>query len=188
MSEARFDFQDAGLPGLKLVKRRPMNDARGSLVRMFCAEAFLPNGFGPAVSQINRSRTTRRGTVRGLHFQWPPHAEAKLVTCTRGSVFDVAVDLREGSPTFLQWKGILLSAAEESSLLIPEGVAHGFQTLEADCELVYLHTAPHCQEAEGGLHPLDPALAVAWPLEISELSDRDRSHPMVLPSFKGVPR
>ena len=179
MSEARFEFQDGDLPGLKLVRRKPLEDARGSLVRLFCADAFRAFGFAPAIAQINQTLTRRRGTVRGLHFERPPHAEIKLVSCLRGSIFDVAVDLREGSPTFLQWQGVVLSEANQTGLLIPAGFAHGLQALEADCELLYLHSEPHHPEAEGGLHPRDPALAIAWPLEITDLSDRDRSHPML---------
>lgn len=186
MNEARFEFQEGELPGLKLVRRKPIEDARGSLVRMFCAEAFSASGFAPAISQINCTLTKRPGTVRGLHFQRPPHAEIKLVSCLRGSIFDVAVDLREHSPTFLRWQGVVLSESNQTSLLIPEGFAHGFQALEADCELLYLHSAPHHTEAEGGLHPQDPALAIAWPLDVADLSDRDRSHPGLLPSFKGL--
>jgi len=188
MSEARFEFQDGDLPGLKITRRKPIEDARGFLVRLFCADAFSAVGFAPAISQINLTLTKRCGTVRGLHFQRPPHAEIKLVSCLRGSIFDVAVDLREGSPTFLQWQGVVLSEANQTGLLIPEGFAHGFQALEADCELLYLHSAPHHPEAEGGLHPLDPTLAIAWPLDVADLSDRDRSRPMLLPSFKGLSR
>lgn len=179
MSEARFEFQDGDLPGLKLVRRKPLEDARGSLVRLFCADAFSAIGFAPAIVQINRTLTRRKGTVRGLHFQGPPHAEIKLVSCLRGSIFDVAVDLREDSPTFLHWQGVVLSEANQTGLLIPAGFAHGFQALEPDCELLYLHSAPHHPEAEGGLHPRDPALAITWPLEITDLSERDRSHPML---------
>jgi len=186
MNEARFEFQEGDLPGLKLVRRKLIEDARGFLVRVFCANAFSTIGFAPAISQINHTLTKRRGTLRGLHFQRPPHAEVKLVSCLKGSIFDVAVDLREGSPTFLRWQGVVLSEANQTGLLIPAGFAHGLQALEADCELLYLHSAPHHPEAEGGLHPLDPALAIAWPLEIADLSDRDRTHTMLVPEFKGL--
>lgn len=186
MTQARFEFEEGDLPGLKLVRRKPIEDARGSLVRLFCADAFHASGFAPAISQINLTLTKRRGTVRGLHFQRPPHAEIKLVSCLRGSIFDVAVDLRENSPTFLRWQGVVLSEANQTSLLIPDGFAHGFQALEAGCELLYLHSAPHHPDAEGGLHPLDPSLAITWPLDVADLSDRDRSHPRLLPSFKGL--
>jgi dTDP-4-dehydrorhamnose 3,5-epimerase len=186
VNSPRFEFQGTPLPGLQLVRRKPIGDARGQFARFFSAEIFLDAGFGPAISQINHSRTARIGAVRGLHFQHPPHAEAKVVTCFKGRVFDVAVDLRQGSPTFLQWQGFLLSAEEPTSLLIPEGFAHGFQTLEPDCELLYLHSAPYRPEAEGGLDAIDPALAIAWPLEITERSERDQAHPRLRPDFEGL--
>lgn len=186
MSGPRFDFLAGELPGLQLVRRKPIGDARGQFARFFSVETFLDAGFGPAISQINLSRTARTGAVRGLHFQHPPHAEAKLVTCLRGRIFDVAVDLRHGSPTFLRWQGFLLSAAEPTSLLIPEGCAHGFQTLEPDCELLYLHSAPYRPEAEGGLDAADPALGIAWPLPIAERSERDEGHLRLSPDFEGL--
>jgi dTDP-4-dehydrorhamnose 3,5-epimerase len=188
MTTPRFDFLDTDLPGLKLVRRKLLEDHRGFFERMFCADTFQEEGFAPAISQINHTLTKRIGTVRGLHFQRPPHAETKLVTCLKGRVFDVAVDLRSGSPTFLQWKGFELSEANQTSLLIPQGFAHGFQTLEADCELLYLHTTPYTPEAEDGLHPLDPALAIPWPQEVVDLSNRDHSRPKISPRFKGLSR
>lgn len=186
MNTPRFDFLDTDLPGLKLVRRKALEDHRGFLERMYCGEAFLEAGFPLAISQINHTLTKRIGTVRGLHFQRPPHAETKLVTCLRGRVFDVSVDLRVGSSTFLHWHGVVLSPANQASLLIPEGFAHGFQTLEADCELLYLHSSPHRPEAEDGLHPLDPALAIPWPEEVVDLSTRDRSRHMIQLPFKGL--
>ena len=127
----------------------------------------------------------RRGTVRGLHFQRPPHAEDKYVSCLRGEVYDVAVDLRRGSATFLRWHAEKLSAANRRSLLVPRGFAHGFQALTDDCELIYLHTHRHVPASEGALNVRDPALAIDWPLPIVELSERDASHPFVDPAFAG---
>lgn len=186
MTASRFDVQDAGLPGLKIIHRLLLEDSRGSLSRLFCAEAFAAIGFATPVSQINHTCTKQVGTVRGLHFQLPPHTETKLVTCLRGRILDVTVDLRCDSPTFLNWQGVVLSGTNPSSLLIPEGFAHGFQTLEPDCELLYLHSAPHCPEHEGGLHPADPRLAIAWPLPIALLSERDQSHPLLSSSYRGL--
>jgi dTDP-4-dehydrorhamnose 3,5-epimerase len=174
------------LAGLKLVRREPIEDVRGSFTRLFCSEVFREAGFGASLSQVNHTHTALAGTIRGLHFQRPPHAEVKVVTCLRGRILDVAVDLRRGSPTFLRWQGFHLSADEPLSLLIPEGFAHGFQTLTADCELLYFHSAPYLPEASGGLHPLDPALAINWPLEVGVLSERDRSHPMIGTAFEGL--
>lgn len=182
----RFNVTDLPLAGLKRVERQHRGDARGFLSRLFCAEELAEAGWRKPVAQINQTVTARRGAVRGMHFQHPPHAEMKLVTCLRGAIFDVAVDLRQGSPTFLRWHGEELSAENRRALLIPEAFAHGFQTLSDDCELIYVHSAPYNAEAEGGLSPRDPALAIAWPLAIAELSDRDDGHPPVGPAFKGV--
>ena len=146
---SRFDFTPTALPGLQLLHRKVIEDQRGFLSRFYCAEEFAVAGIIKPIAQINHTLTRKRGAVRGLHFQHPPHAETKLVSCLRGAIFDVAVDLRSGSPTFLQWHGEILTATNLKSLLIPEGYAHGFQALTEDCELIYLHTAAHHPEAEG---------------------------------------
>ena len=183
---ARFEFYDTPLPGLKLVQRKPIEDARGFFARLYCADEFRAAGLNKPIAQINHTLTRRKGAVRGLHFQHAPHAETKLVSCLSGAVFDVAVDLRANSPTFLHWHGEILSAENHRNLLIPEGFAHGFQTLTEDCELLYLHTAPFHSEAEGALNVADPALAIAWPLPVSELSERDRAHPFIDIQFSGI--
>lgn len=183
---ARFDFLSTPIAGLTLVQRRPIEDGRGFLARLYCAEEFKRAGVHQPISQINHTLTRSRGMVRGMHFQMPPHAETKLVSCLRGEVFDVAVDLRKNSPTFLKWHGEVLSTTNQRSLLIPEGFAHGFQALADDCELIYLHTAAYRQAAEGALNATDPRLAIAWPMEITELSGRDRSHPMLAADFEGI--
>jgi dTDP-4-dehydrorhamnose 3,5-epimerase len=183
---SRFTITDLPLPGLKLVERQNLGDARGFLSRMFCAEELALAGWKKPVSQINLTMTAKRGTVRGMHFQHPPHSEMKLVNCVRGSVFDVAVDLRANSPTFLQWHAEKLSAQNGRALLIPEGFAHGFQTLTDDCELLYLHSMPYVPSSEGALNAQDPALAVNWPLAITELSERDRLHPNLTEQFTGL--
>jgi dTDP-4-dehydrorhamnose 3,5-epimerase len=121
-----------------------------------------------------------------MHFQHPPHAETKFVCCLRGEVFDVAVDLRRGSPTFLLWYAEILSADNHKTLVIPEGFAHGFQTLTKDCEMLYFHTAAYQAGSEGGLNTQDPRLAIQWPLDITEQSARDMAHPMLEQDFKGV--
>jgi len=128
----------------------------------------------------------RRGTVRGLHFQHPPHAEMRLVSCIRGEVWDIALDIRRGSQTFMRWHAQNLSAANNCALLIPQGFAHGFQTLSDDAELIYCHSAPYNAAAEGGLNPQDPSLAIAWPLPIADLSARDAQHSMLDKAFTGI--
>jgi dTDP-4-dehydrorhamnose 3,5-epimerase len=183
---ARFDFNDTPLSGVKCVQRKPIEDARGFFARFYCADEFRVAGLDQPIVQINHTFTRSKGAVRGLHFQHPPHAESKLVSCMAGAVFDVAVDLRADSPTFMHWHGEILSAENRRSLLIPAGCAHGFQTLTEDCELLYLHTAPFHPEAEGALNVADPALTIAWPLPISEQSERDRSHPFIDSHFAGI--
>lgn len=131
------------------------------------------------VAQINHSVTSRTGTVRGLHYQREPHAEMKLVSCVRGAVFDVAVDIRHGSPTRFQVFSAELSANNGLAMLLPEGFAHGFQALSDDCELIYLHSVPHSPGLEAGLRHDDPALAVAWPLPVTLVSARDAALPLV---------
>ena len=182
----RFTVRDLPLPGLKLVERQRLGDHRGFLARLFCAEELAEAGWTRPIAQINHTMTARKGTLRGLHFQHPPHAEMKLVSCIRGEVWDVAVDLRAESPGFLAWHAERLSAENGQALLIPEGFAHGFQALTDDAELLYCHSAAYAPEVEGGLNPLDPRLAIAWPLEVSEMSERDRAHPLLDAGFAGV--
>lgn len=183
---SRFEILDTPIAGLLVLQRRPLGDQRGYLERLFCSEELAHFLAGKGIVQINHTLTARRGTVRGLHFQYPPHAEVKFVSCLRGEVFDVAVDLRQDSPTFLQWHAERLSADNHRSLVIPEGCAHGFQTLTDDCEMLYFHTAAHVPAAEGGLHALDPLLAIAWPLAVEGLSTRDAGHPLLTDAFTGV--
>lgn len=183
---ARFDFQPTPLAGLTVVQRKPIGDDRGFFCRFYCAEEFGEAGLQRPISQINQTLTRRTGAVRGLHFQRPPYAEAKVVSCLRGEVYDVAVDIRRGSPTFLRWHAEVLSAENMKSLLIPEGFAHGFQALTEDCELLYLHTAPYAAGSEGALNVLDARLTIAWPLQVREMSDRDRNHPMISDDFEGI--
>lgn len=184
---SRFEIASTPLQGLHFLTRKPVSDARGFLARLFCAEELAAAGWRGPIAQINHTLTRRRGAVRGMHFQRPPHAEMKLVSCIRGEVFDVAVDIRRDSPTRLKWHGARLSAENGRALLIPEGFAHGFQVLSEDAELIYCHSAPYVAAAEGGLNPTDPALAIAWPLAITEMSARDENHAMVTDTFEGVP-
>jgi dTDP-4-dehydrorhamnose 3,5-epimerase len=182
----RFEHSTTPLAGLLQITRLPLNDARGEFERLFCSEELADLGFAQAPLQINRSLTRAKGAVRGMHFQYPPHAEIKLVSCLRGEVFDVAVDVRRDSATFLQWFGCVLTESNHRSLLIPEGFAHGFQTLSDNAELLYCHSAAYQPAAEGGLHPLDPRLAIAWPLPVGDMSARDSAHPALPPDFAGV--
>jgi dTDP-4-dehydrorhamnose 3,5-epimerase len=182
----RFEIRETPLAGLVAIRRLPRSDPRGFFERFFCADELAPAGWTGPVAQINRTLTAGQGTLRGLHFQHPPHAEKKLVSCLRGEVFDVAVDIRAGSPTFLHWHAEILSGDNHTSLLIPEGFAHGFQTRTPDVEMLYLHSAPYAPGAEGGLRPDDPRLAVAWPDPVALLSERDAGHALIDETFQGV--
>ena len=135
--------------------------------------------------QINHTFTRGKGVVRGMHFQLQPYQEIKLVSCLRGKVFDVAVDLRKNSPTFLQWHGEVLSARKQQSFLIPEGLAHGFQALTYNCELLYFHTAPFQSSADAGVNATDPRLGILWPLDITQISSRDKARPYLSRDFRG---
>jgi dTDP-4-dehydrorhamnose 3,5-epimerase len=183
---SRFQFVDTPISSLKIVERTQRSDERGFLSRLFCSEELAPAGWSNPIAQINQTLTRRPGAVRGLHFQFPPYAEMKLVSCVRGEVWDVAVDVRHGSPTFLHWFGTHLSAENGRALLIPEGFAHGFQALAEDSELIYFHSRAFHAASEGGIHPEDPLIAIRWPRAIAEMSARDRGHPMLSSTFQGI--
>jgi len=184
---SRFEIGTTPLLDLTVVHRLPIADARGSLERLYCSTDLRTVLGGKPIVQINRTKTVARGTVRGMHFQAPPHAEIKLVTCLTGVVFDVAVDLRRDSPTFLMWHAQELRGDGLTSFAIPEGFAHGFQTLSSDCEMLYFHTAAYHATAERGVHPMDPRLAIAWPEPVVALSPRDAAHPPLAADFTGIP-
>lgn len=172
--------------GVVIVEPNGFNDHRGDFSRLYCEHELAAVIGDRHIVQINHSRTSMIGTVRGLHYQHPPHAEKKLVRCLKGRVWDVAVDLRAGSPTFLHWHAEELSSNNARMLVVPEGCAHGFQVLEADSELLYLHTAFYTPAAEGGLLHHDPRLGIPWPLPVTNLSDRDRRHLPIAPDFPGI--
>ena len=183
---SRFVIEKTPIDGLHVIQRKPIGDERGYLERMFCGDELKPIIDKHSIMQINHTMTRKAGTVRGMHFQHPPQAEMKLVSCLRGEVFDVAVDLRKNSPTFLQWRAEVLTDRNHKTFVIPEGFAHGFQTLTDDCELLYLHTAAYAPDVEAGLNALDPRLAIAWPMPIAERSMRDQRHAMLTPEFSGL--
>ena len=183
---SRFNFIKTSLSELIVVQRKTLEDHRGFLSRFYCMNEFSEAGISATISQINHTLTREKGAVRGLHFQKTPYAEVKLVSCLKGEIWDVAVDLRSNSPTYLQWHGEILSAENHKSLLIPEGFAHGFQTLTTDCELIYLHTEKYHPESEGALNVSDPNLNVSWPLPITNLSERDSNHSFIDQNFQGI--
>ncbi len=174
------------LAGLFNVQHKRHRDPRGHFSRLFCEGSLDAGGQPFHIRQINHSCTRERGSVRGLHYQTAQAPEAKLISCLRGEVWDVAVDLRPDSATFLCWHAEYLREGDGRSVLLPAGFAHGFQALTEDAELLYLHSADYAPEHEAGLSVLDPRLAIAWPLPVKNLSARDASHPLLDHRFPGV--
>lgn len=183
---SKITIQSTPIADVHVVETLPMRDHRGSFARQFCARELNEILGERRIVQINQSRTAEAGTVRGLHYQYSPHAEMKMVRCLKGRVWDVAVDLRADSPTFLKWHAEELAPGSSRMMVIPEGCAHGFQTLETDTELLYLHTAFYKPEAEGGIRFDDPQLGIEWPLPVRGLSERDRHHPRITRAFTGI--
>lgn len=174
------------IAGVVMVETAFLFDHRGGFARFFCERELMPVLGERRIVQINYSRTSVVGTVRGMHYQCPPHAEMKLIRCLRGRVWDVAVDLRAGSPTFLMWHAEELVPSNARMLVIPEGCAHGFQALEPDSELLYLHTTFFEPSSEGGVRYDDPQLAISWPLAVVGLSQRDQNHRPLESTFNGI--
>lgn len=174
------------LAGLLEIQALSNSDQRGSFRRLFCVDDLALIRPRLEFSQINLSETSHRGTVRGMHFQRSPAAEAKLISCVRGTVFDVAIDLRANSPTFLQWHGVELSDRNMCSVFVPEGFAHGFQALSDNACLVYMHTHSWTPECEGGVRYDDPAFGIRWPMLPQHLSEKDEGHQMIGQDFTGL--
>lgn len=167
------------LKDLLVVKPEPFTDERGWFARIYDNEVFKNAGMPLEWMQVNHSFTKAKGAIRGMHFQHPPHEEIKMVKCISGSIWDVAVDVRSESPTYLQHYGIELSAANNLMLIIPQGFAHGFQALEDDCAMIYFHSERYTPGSEGGLRFNDPLLNINWPLPVSIISDRDKNHQLL---------
>lgn len=181
-----MNLQPTSIDSLFVVQTQPFGDHRGQFARFFCDTELEGIVQGRTIRQINHSMTVSPGAIRGMHFQNPPYAEMKLVRCLRGRVWDVAVDLRASSPTFLRWHAEELSAENRLMMAIPEGFAHGFQVLEPESELLYLHTALYHKPSEGGVRFDDPVLAIQWPLPVTDVSSRDTQHPLITPHFAGI--
>jgi dTDP-4-dehydrorhamnose 3,5-epimerase len=181
-------FEPTPLAGVFVVEIEPVHDNRGFFASLFDAGAFRARGLTAVVAQSSLSLNRVRGTLRGMHYQRPPAAEAKLVRCIRGAIFDVAVDLRAGSPTHLRWTSCELSAGNRRALYIPEGCAHGFQTLEDDTEVLYHVSHAYAPALADGVHYQDPAIDITWPLAVSELSERDTSWPLLPVPLRGEGR
>ena len=174
------------IPGVVIVETCSLVDHRGAFVRLFCEKELASVIKHRRIMQINQSLTHAVGAIRGLHYQRPPCAEMKLVRCLKGRVWDVAVDLRAGSSSFLKWHAEELSPESARMMVIPEGCAHGFQVLEPNSELLYLHTAPYDPELEGGVRSNDPSVGITWPLAAKDISERDAAHTLLGSEYKGI--
>lgn len=182
----KLTVHETPLKGLYVVETDAFLDHRGAFARWFC-EGELADIIGPRhIKNVNFSRTVKAGSIRGMHYQKPPKAEMKMVRCIRGKILDTVVDIRKGSPTFLQYYSIELSAENMNLFVIPEGFAHGFQSLEDNSEIMYLVTEFYAPEAEAGLRFSDPALNLQWPLKITDTSAKDAMHPLITLDFEGV--
>lgn len=174
------------LAGAYLIEDEPFADHRGRFARIFCAEELAATGLKKPIVQANLSQTNQIGSVRGMHFQFPPHAETKIIRCLQGAVFDVIVDLRKDSDTFLKWHGKKLTPDNGRAMFVPEGFAHGFQVLEENAQLLYMHTEFYTPKSEGGVRIDDPAIGIEWPLPPKDISDRDLNHPLIDKNFPGI--
>lgn len=181
-----FNYISTKLQGLYLIVPKSKIDNRGYFERLFCTEEFKEVGLNRPIVNINHSFSKQKGTIRGMHFQYPPSQEIKMITCLKGSIYDVALDIRKNSSTFLQWQGEILDGDSRKIFMIPEGFAHGFQTLEDNVELLYIHTNFYNKEHESGLNYNDPILNINWPLKVTKISDKDKNYKFITTNFKGV--
>jgi dTDP-4-dehydrorhamnose 3,5-epimerase len=179
-------FTETILKGSFIIDLNVFEDERGWFARTFCKKEFKKIGHEGEWVQLNHSFTKHKGTIRGMHFQMPPFAEIKLVRCIAGAIFDVIVDIRKNSPTFLQWVGVELSAKNKKMIYIPEGFAHGFQALEENCELIYHHSAFYKPNVESGVKYDDSTLKINWPLDACNVSERDINHTLLTNNFIGI--
>ena len=179
-------FRETPLKGAYIIELKPFTDDRGLFARTFCKNEFREIGHDKEFVQFNHSITHKKGSIRGMHYQLPPFAETKLIRCVMGSVYDVIIDLRKDSPTFLKFAPVELSAHNMLSLYIPQGFAHGFQTLEDNTQLIYHHTAYYAPGYEAGIRYDDPAISIDWPLPVAVITEKDLDHNLLNNSFKGI--
>lgn len=172
-------FTETKLRGAFCIDIEPREDERGYFARTFCQKEFAAHGLNPVVAQANIASNLKKGTMRGMHFQFPPSGESKLVRCTRGSILDIIVDLRPESPTYLQHIAVGLDDKTMRALYVPERFAHGYQVLEDNTDAIYLHSEFYHPEAEGGLRYDDPHLGLEWPLPFGLISPRDQTLPLL---------
>jgi len=179
-------FFETELKGIYIIGPEPFQDERGKFYRVFCENELKEIGYTKKIVQINQSLTKQKGAIRGMHFQYPPKAEIKIIKCIYGAIFDVAIDLRKNSPTFLQWYSETLSSKNMKMIVVPEGFAHGFQALENNCEIIYCVSEFYSPENEGGVRYNDPKINIKWPLEVTDISDKDRNQDLLDDNFKGI--
>lgn len=172
-------FTETRIPGAWIVDPQPIVDDRGLFAMTWLPAEFESRGLDASLAQCNLAWNHKRGTLRGMHFQRAPHAQAKLVRCTRGAMLDVVVDLREGSPTYRQWESIELNQDNRRMLYIPQGLAHGYLTLTDGVEVFYQASAPWAPQAEAGVRWNDAAFGIKWPFEPAVISERDATWPLV---------
>ena len=174
-------FKELKLKGAYIIELELMEDERGFFARSFCQRQFEKLGLNLSIAQCNVSSNRKKGTLRGMHYQAAPHQEAKLVSCLRGSMYDVIIDLRPDSPTYRTWMAVELSAKNYKTLYVPESFAHGFQTLEDDTVVFYQMSEFYYPECSRGIRWNDPSFGIDWPVPDTILSERDRSHPVFAP-------
>lgn len=184
--ETEMKFYPLSLKGAFIIEPEPFEDHRGKFSRIFCQDELKQIGHYKNIVQINHSMTRQKGAIRGMHFQKPPKAEIKMVRCIQGSVFDVIIDLRHNSPTFLKWHGEVLSAENMKAMYVPEGFAHGFQTGEENVELLYFHTEFYSPEYEGGVRYDDPLVNILWHSKPTDVSVKDQNYPLLSYQFEGL--
>jgi dTDP-4-dehydrorhamnose 3,5-epimerase len=181
-----MQFHPLSLSDAYIIELEPRGDERGRFTRLFCARELAQIGHTKPIVNVNHSYTQKAGTIRGMHFQYPPHAEVKIVKCLRGAIWDCIVDIRRDSPTYLKWEGVELTESNDRMMYVPEGFAHGFQSLTDDVEVVYFVSNFYAPNDEGGLRFDDPALNITWQREVAEVSVKDREHRLIDDGFQGV--
>ena len=179
-------FTETKLKDAYVIELEKYGDERGFFARAFCKKEYEEVGLRNEIVQINDSLSKDKGTLRGMHYQLAPKAEDKIVRCIKGSLYDVIIDIRKDSETFGEWIGVELSAENRKMLFVPKGFAHGFQTLEPNCELLYLHTEFYSPDCEGAVRFDDPKVGIKWPLDVTEISERDKNHALLSEDFEGI--
>jgi dTDP-4-dehydrorhamnose 3,5-epimerase len=182
----KMRFAETFLKGAYIIESESSKDNRGIFSRLFCKTEFKKIGFNKEIVQINHSLTNKKGSIRGMHYQIQPYSEIKMIKCIKGKVFDVIVDIRKDSSTFLKWHAEIISENDGKMMYVPEGFAHGFQTLEDYSELVYFHTNYYNKNCERRISFKDPLINIKWPLKISEISEKDSDIRLLNEEFRGI--